>query len=77
MVVLKSKRKRESATDISDMIEGRQFDKNSKNPALIERPYSRSAMSLLVIMARCAGANGLELKQASPQLDGVSPYRIN
>src|SRR5437762_5112537 len=40
----KSKRKRESATDISDMIEGRQFDKNSKNPALIERRYSRRAM---------------------------------
>jgi hypothetical protein len=43
-VVSKSKRKRESATDISDIKEALQLDKNYINTALIERRYSRRAM---------------------------------
>jgi hypothetical protein len=39
MAVSKSKRKRESATDISDIKEARQLNKNSKDRAFIERPY--------------------------------------
>src|SRR6266480_8146774 len=42
MVVSESKRKRESATDISDVIEAADFDKSYKDPALIQRRYSRA-----------------------------------
>ena len=42
MVVSESKQKRESATDISDVIEAVRFDKNYKDPALIQRRYSRA-----------------------------------
>jgi hypothetical protein len=58
------------------MIEGSQFDKNSENPALIECRYSRRDESF-GNKARRAAANGLELKQASPQLDRSLPYLPN
>jgi hypothetical protein len=53
------------------MDEGRQFDKNSKNPALIERSTTIDAREFFGNNARCAPANGLEQKQASPLLDRI------
>jgi hypothetical protein len=41
MVVSESKQKRESATDISDVIEAADSTKNYKYPALIQSRYSR------------------------------------
>jgi len=79
MVVSESKRKRESATDISDVIEAADFDKSYKDPALIQRRYRRrmktSRLAVCIVLTGTVSllAEDKVAEKLKPALDVITP----